>query len=461
MNSLTPTNDYVISEVQLKKLLLKSCPTAWEKDFDVARLDINTITYEELIDWLENLKSHADREFENTQSKKRRDRDDSAEGNNFNRNKRGKPQYNNRGNGGRGYDRNFKGKSQYKNPGNSKKMHSDQGSGMTMCRQHGTHPWKYCPSNWNSPNYDPNYTPSVKAKEGNQGRGKINNSGGGGTTKERAEQHYVEQGQQNNATQEQQINKSSISRNGNRSDGTSLFLPESRRTLSNDNVCRMVEKESRMEHHSAAKSPVTATVITTITDIFYTESLCMGGYELPPLPTNVPKPDMEDVSVPIDSHHFDSLLFPPQEDGKRLGSSTFDIFSIILGDPFTLVKVNDEVYVPQETDNIKTEKMISESEEVKRPATMMNIGSIQGQVNKTMTTFMVLLDSGSDRSMIHQKCIPRDTTMKSLPVPALGSTLAGSFETRFSVQLTQLVLPEFGKNKQVSTLEALVFDSPC
>ena len=84
VNSLPPTNDYVISEVQLKKLLLKSCPTAWEKDFDVARLDINTITYEELIDWLENLKSHADREFENTQSKKRRDRDDSAEGNNFN-----------------------------------------------------------------------------------------------------------------------------------------------------------------------------------------------------------------------------------------------------------------------------------------------------------------------------------------------------------------------------------------
>ena len=70
VNLLPSTNEYVISEVQLKKLLLISCPTAQEKDFDVAQLDINTITYNELIDWLENLKSHAHQKFENTQSKK-------------------------------------------------------------------------------------------------------------------------------------------------------------------------------------------------------------------------------------------------------------------------------------------------------------------------------------------------------------------------------------------------------
>ena len=55
-------------------------------------------------------------------------------------------------------DHNSKGKNQNKYQNNYKKTVSYQGSGMNMCHQHGTHPWKYCPSNLNSSNYDPNYS---------------------------------------------------------------------------------------------------------------------------------------------------------------------------------------------------------------------------------------------------------------------------------------------------------------
>ena len=105
------------------------------------------------------------------------------------------------------------------------------------------------------------------------------------------------------------------------------------------------------------------------------------GIELLPLPRNVPNPGMDEDPKPFDSHHFDSLLFPTQEDGRGIKSiMPFDVFSVSTGDPFTLIWVSD-VYVSQEVEKIKTEEKLNTCEEVRRPVTITSIGCIQGQHN--------------------------------------------------------------------------------
>ena len=83
-----------------------------------------------------------------------------------------------------------------------------------------------------------------------------------------------------------------------------------------------------------------ATANTIIMDVFYTDPLNINGIELLPLPRNVPNPGMDKALKAFDSHHFDSLLFPTQEDGRGIMSiMPFDVFSVSTGDPFTLIWV--------------------------------------------------------------------------------------------------------------------------
>ena len=180
INSLMPAAEHNISEVQLKRTLLKLCPAAWERDFDVSGNDIAVMTYNELIEFLENMKLHSDREFENTQ-RRRRDREGGSQ-NDGNPRQQHRTQYESggrgRGNSGRG-NRGGRGYGNRGGRGNSGRQGGRQGRndarpepGMQMCRQHGIHPWKYCPSNWNSPYYDPNYVmPTGGNTNGGRGRG--------------------------------------------------------------------------------------------------------------------------------------------------------------------------------------------------------------------------------------------------------------------------------------------------
>jgi hypothetical protein len=177
VNALPPANEYKITELQLKKLLLKSCPPSWEKDFAVSGGNLDVMTFADLINWLENLKSHADREYEEQQTKKRSRRNGRTGRNGSKRRKRNdsdsedeasasededsaseEPEDTNHRRSSNRHERGSRASNQRNTSRNgTTSRNGNTDSGLQLCRQHGIHPWKFCPSNWNSPYYDPNY----------------------------------------------------------------------------------------------------------------------------------------------------------------------------------------------------------------------------------------------------------------------------------------------------------------
>ncbi|KAL7450185.1 hypothetical protein ACHAWC_004846 [Mediolabrus comicus] len=73
----------------------------------------------------------------------------------------------------------------------------------------------------------------------------------------------------------------------------------------------------------------------------------------------------------------------------------------------------------------------------------------------------VLLDSGTTKTMIHRRVLPKDIQTKKLSTAKPVSTLAGKVTVTEKVTLRQVKLPEFDKNRTIDECKALVFDSPC
>ena len=94
---------------------------------------------------------------------------------------------------------------------------------------------------------------------------------------------------------------------------------------------------------------------------------------------------------------------------------------------------------------------------IKKPTTLMVVSKIQDQPGQRKL-LKVLLDSGSDKTMIHRRCLPKGATPFKLATPQIGNTLAGNLESTQGVWLQDLVLPEFGSTRRIQTQKALVFD---
>ena len=181
VNSLPPAGDDNITDNHKKECLLHSCPAQWQREFTVSGQSLENMTYRELVDWLEDIKVHADNEFSQQQERRKRDRDRNTESNQSSKTSRkynrtqNYPSGNSGGRssrrsnfGGRGSGRGYHGG----RPANTPAVDP----GLEPCRKHnGAHLWKDCPANWNSPNYQPEHN-----NRGGYGRGFPSRGGFGG-----------------------------------------------------------------------------------------------------------------------------------------------------------------------------------------------------------------------------------------------------------------------------------------
>ena len=79
----------------------------------------------------------------------------------------------------------------------------------------------------------------------------------------------------------------------------------------------------------------------------------------------------------------------------------------------------------------------------------------------SMRLLKVLLDSGGSATMAHERILPRGCTPTLLDNPTTSTTIAGTFTSKRSVCLRDLVLPEFDRNKKIDYQGAYVFGGEC
>lgn len=75
-----------------------------------------------------------------------------------------------------------------------------------------------------------------------------------------------------------------------------------------------------------------------------------------------------------------------------------------------------------------------------------------------MRLLKVLFDSGSEATMFNRNSLPSDCRLHPLSDPILSQTTAGKFATHSWVQMEDIILPEFDRNRRVNFQQALVFD---
>lgn len=76
----------------------------------------------------------------------------------------------------------------------------------------------------------------------------------------------------------------------------------------------------------------------------------------------------------------------------------------------------------------------------------------------SMRLLRVLFDSGGSSTWIHAKALPNGCTPTRCSNPLRSQTIAGTFESDKFVQLLEITLPEFDRNKKIESQGAFVFD---
>lgn len=93
------------------------------------------------------------------------------------------------------------------------------------------------------------------------------------------------------------------------------------------------------------------------------------------------------------------------------------------------------------------------------PITIMVCNTIGLKVSRKI--LRVLLDSGSTKTLIHRRVLPKDLVPHKLGHDKEVNTLAGNMRVSEVVKLRDVKLPEFDKNRTIDEVNALVFDAPC
>ena len=93
------------------------------------------------------------------------------------------------------------------------------------------------------------------------------------------------------------------------------------------------------------------------------------------------------------------------------------------------------------------------------PFSTMLIGSIQGS-SKQRDPLLVLFDSGSTRTWIHQRVLPKGIQGTSVS-KVEGATLSGTLSSSRCVKLSHIALPEFHRQRFIDEASAMVFDATC
>ena len=93
------------------------------------------------------------------------------------------------------------------------------------------------------------------------------------------------------------------------------------------------------------------------------------------------------------------------------------------------------------------------------PITIMVVDTIG--TKKSRDILKVLLDPGSTKTLINKKSVPRGAKTKTLGSENKVSTIAGTMKPKALVNLCELKLPEFDKNRRVDEIQALIFEGKC
>lgn len=93
------------------------------------------------------------------------------------------------------------------------------------------------------------------------------------------------------------------------------------------------------------------------------------------------------------------------------------------------------------------------------PMSFIVAKTINGKTS--MRLLRALFDSGGSATMIHDRCLPRGCEPTLLTNPITSNTIAGNFVSDTCVQLKEITLPEFDRNKKIDGQGAFVFRGEC
>ena len=93
------------------------------------------------------------------------------------------------------------------------------------------------------------------------------------------------------------------------------------------------------------------------------------------------------------------------------------------------------------------------------PSSLLIAHQVQDQV--FARPLKALFDSGSNISLLNASCLPAKVQPDSLPTTQQGITAAGIFESRYTVIMRELVLPEFTKTKRIREWKFYLFNARC
>ena len=79
----------------------------------------------------------------------------------------------------------------------------------------------------------------------------------------------------------------------------------------------------------------------------------------------------------------------------------------------------------------------------------------------SMRLLRALFDSGGSATMIHQRCLPKGCESTKLSNIITSNTIAGNFTSRECIQMKEITLPEFDRNKKIDQQGAYVFGGEC
>jgi len=136
----------------------------------------------------------------------------------------------------------------------------------------------------------------------------------------------------------------------------------------------------------------------------------------------------------------------------------YDMLESLL-DPAVLDQFQQEEH-QQFTFRVPTSKCKPPSYDDLCPTTILISGTIN-EKNSSDKLLRVLFDSGSRRTMIHQRALPKGAVPQLLEKPTEMSTLAGTHTVKGAVRMKQIHLPELDKSRIIDGQDCLVFNSDC
>lgn len=93
------------------------------------------------------------------------------------------------------------------------------------------------------------------------------------------------------------------------------------------------------------------------------------------------------------------------------------------------------------------------------PMTFIVANTINGHISRRL--LRVLLDSGGDRTMAHERILPRGCVLSLASRESKSTTIAGTFMSKCYVYLHEVVLPKFDRNKKIDGQGAFIFGGDC